>query len=72
MLFAEVKGSVEFSGRVDPEQWHEIMDRFLQILTDGVHRFKGTGLCNSRLNCGASGIRTCSIALAREVTTPAD
>jgi class 3 adenylate cyclase len=27
---------------VGPEGWHEILDRFFQILTDGVHRFEGT------------------------------
>jgi class 3 adenylate cyclase/tetratricopeptide (TPR) repeat protein len=27
---------------VDPEEWHGIMDRFFQILADGVHRFEGT------------------------------
>jgi len=42
VLFADVKGSVELSGRVDPEEWYRIMDRFLQILADGVHRFEGT------------------------------
>src|SRR5262249_42756919 len=26
----------------DPEQWHKILDRFFQILSDGVHRFEGT------------------------------
>ena len=41
VLFADVKGSVELSGQVDPEAWHGIMDRFLQLLTDGVHRFGG-------------------------------
>ncbi len=42
VLFADVKGSVELSGQVDPEEWHGVMDRFLQILADGVHRFEGT------------------------------
>ncbi len=42
VLFADVKGSVELSGQVDPEQWHVILDRFFQILTDGVHRFEGS------------------------------
>jgi len=27
---------------LDPEEWHRIMNRFLEILTDGVHRFEGT------------------------------
>ncbi len=42
MLFADVKGSTELAEQVDPEEWHAILDRFFQILTDGVHRFEGT------------------------------
>src|SRR6266568_3039636 len=39
VLFADVKGSMELAERLDPEEWHGIMDRFFQLLTDGVHRF---------------------------------
>ena len=42
VLFADVKGSLELTERVDPEQWHGILDRFFRILADGVHRFEGT------------------------------
>ncbi len=42
VLFADVKGSMELAEQVDPEEWHVILDRFFQILTDGVHRFEGT------------------------------
>jgi class 3 adenylate cyclase/tetratricopeptide (TPR) repeat protein len=42
VLFADVKGSMDLAEQVDPEEWHGIMDRFLQILADGVHRFEGT------------------------------
>jgi class 3 adenylate cyclase len=28
--------------QVDPEKWHAILDRFFQILSDGIHRFEGT------------------------------
>ena len=42
MLFADVKGSMELAEQLDPEQWHHILDRFFQILSDGVHRFEGT------------------------------
>jgi class 3 adenylate cyclase len=42
VLFADVKGSMELAEQVDPEVWHEIMDRFFVILADGVHRFEGT------------------------------
>jgi class 3 adenylate cyclase len=42
VLFADVKGSMELAEQLDPEAWHEILDRFFQLLTDGVHRFEGT------------------------------
>jgi class 3 adenylate cyclase/predicted ATPase len=42
VLFADVKGSMELAEAVDPEQWHRILDRFFQILTEGVHRYEGT------------------------------
>src|SRR2546425_5532923 len=42
VLFADLKGSMDLSESIDPEEWHKIMERFFQILTDGVHRFEGT------------------------------
>ena len=42
VLFADVRGSVELSQAVDPEDWHRILDSFFQVLADGVHRFEGT------------------------------
>jgi class 3 adenylate cyclase len=42
VLFADVKGSMELAEQVDAEEWHAILDRFFQILADGVHRFEGT------------------------------
>jgi class 3 adenylate cyclase/tetratricopeptide (TPR) repeat protein len=42
VLFADVKGSMDLADRLGPEDWHEILDRFFQILTEGVHRFEGT------------------------------
>jgi class 3 adenylate cyclase/tetratricopeptide (TPR) repeat protein len=42
VLFADVKGSMELAGQLDPEQWHTILERFFGILTEGVHRFEGT------------------------------
>ena len=33
--------TLELAEQVDPEEWHLIMDRFFQILGDGVHRFEG-------------------------------
>src|SRR4030095_13943299 len=42
VLFADLKGSMDLGEKVDPEDWYRIMDRFFQILSDGVHRFEGT------------------------------
>jgi class 3 adenylate cyclase/tetratricopeptide (TPR) repeat protein len=42
VLFADVKGSMELAGQLDPEAWHRILGRFFEILSDGVHRFEGT------------------------------
>jgi class 3 adenylate cyclase/tetratricopeptide (TPR) repeat protein len=42
VLFADLKGSMELAEQVDAEEWHTILDRFFEILSDGVHRFEGT------------------------------
>jgi class 3 adenylate cyclase/tetratricopeptide (TPR) repeat protein len=42
VLFADVQGSMLLAEQLDPEHWHQVMDRFFTILTDGVHRFEGT------------------------------
>src|SRR5206468_3110227 len=42
VLFADVTGSMELAEQVDPEEWHRILDRFFEILTEGVHRYEGT------------------------------
>jgi adenylate cyclase len=42
VLFADVAGSMQLAGQLDPEAWHEILERFFEILTEGVHRFEGT------------------------------
>ena len=42
VLFADVKGSMELAEQLDPEEWHRVLERFFQILTEGVHRFEGT------------------------------
>ncbi len=42
VLFADIKGSMELSEGVDPEEWHRVMERFFEILSDGIHRFEGT------------------------------
>src|SRR5262249_29165554 len=41
VLFADVKGSMELAEQLDPEEWSRIMNRFFQILADGVERFEG-------------------------------
>jgi class 3 adenylate cyclase/tetratricopeptide (TPR) repeat protein len=41
VLFADVKGSMELAEQLDPEEWSQIMQRFFQILSDGVERFEG-------------------------------
>jgi class 3 adenylate cyclase len=28
VLFADVNGSMDFAEQVEPEEWHEVMDRF--------------------------------------------
>jgi class 3 adenylate cyclase len=42
VLFADVKGSMDLAAQFDPEEWHRILERFFEILTEGVHRFEGT------------------------------
>jgi class 3 adenylate cyclase/tetratricopeptide (TPR) repeat protein len=42
VLFADVKGSMELAEALGAEAWHGVLDRFFEILTDGVHRFEGT------------------------------
>ena len=42
VLFADVKGSMDLAEQVDAEAWHKILNRFFEILSDGVHRFEGT------------------------------
>src|SRR5688500_13122627 len=42
VMFADVKGSMDLAEDVDPEEWRRILNRFYEILTEGVHRFEGT------------------------------
>jgi class 3 adenylate cyclase/tetratricopeptide (TPR) repeat protein len=42
VLFVDVRGSLALAEQVGAEAWHGILDRFFQILADGVHRFEGT------------------------------
>src|SRR5262245_53760487 len=74
VLFADVKGSMELAARLDPEDWHAILDRFFQILSDGVHRFEGTitpytddgvmALCGAPVAQEAHTKRPCSLAVS--------
>jgi class 3 adenylate cyclase/tetratricopeptide (TPR) repeat protein len=42
VLFADVKGSMDLAEQLDPEAWLAVMERFFQLLAEGVHRFEGT------------------------------
>jgi len=42
VLFVDVKDSMKLAARVDPEEWHKLLDRFFTLLADAVHRFEGT------------------------------
>ena len=42
VMFADVKGSMDLAEDVDPEDWRRVLNRFYEILTEGVHRFEGT------------------------------
>src|SRR3954463_12834866 len=42
VMFADVMGSMDLAEQQDPEAWREIMERFFEILCEGVHRFEGT------------------------------
>ena len=42
VLFADVVRSMELAERVDPEEWHRLLDRLFRVLTGSVHRYEGT------------------------------
>ena len=42
VLFADIQGSMQLATQLDPEQWHQLLERYFVILTDAVHRFEGT------------------------------
>src|SRR5512133_92127 len=42
VLFADVARSMELAERLDPEEWHRLLDRLFRILSGGVHRYEGT------------------------------
>jgi class 3 adenylate cyclase len=41
VLFADVKGSMDLAEQLDAEEWSRIMQRFFQLLSQGVERFEG-------------------------------
>jgi class 3 adenylate cyclase/tetratricopeptide (TPR) repeat protein len=42
VLFADIRHSMELQEELDPEEWHEIMDRFFELVTGEIHRQEGT------------------------------
>src|SRR3989441_10186219 len=42
VLFADMVDSMQLAERVDAAEWHRMLDRFFQILAEGIHRFEGT------------------------------
>jgi len=42
VLFADVARSMELAERVDPEEWHRLLDHLFRILSAGIHRYEGT------------------------------
>src|SRR5690348_9234953 len=42
VVFADVKGSMDLAEQVDPERWRAIMQRFFDLLCEGVQEFGGT------------------------------
>jgi class 3 adenylate cyclase len=42
VLFADIRESMDLAETVGSEAFHEILDGFFQILTNGVHRFEGS------------------------------
>src|SRR5262245_8639808 len=42
VLFADVVRSMDLAERLDPEDWHALLDRLFRVLAAGVHRYEGT------------------------------
>jgi class 3 adenylate cyclase/tetratricopeptide (TPR) repeat protein len=42
VFFADVKSSMQLAEELGAEEWHSILERFFEILSEGVHRFEGT------------------------------
>jgi class 3 adenylate cyclase len=48
VLFADVARSMELAERVDPEEWHRLLDRLFRILADGAHGRRAVELAEER------------------------
>jgi class 3 adenylate cyclase len=55
VMFADVVHSMEIAEELGPEPWHRILDRFFQILAEGVHRFEATELLGRLATAAGSG-----------------
>ncbi|MBS1108005.1 MAG: hypothetical protein H6Q91_3507 [Deltaproteobacteria bacterium] len=64
-LLPAAKGSLELAEPLDPEAWHRILERFFEILTEGVHRLEGT------VNQADSRIEAPGSARSRRPSMPA-
>ena len=42
VLFSDIEGSMALAEGTDPELWRELLDRFLAIVSEAVHRYEGT------------------------------
>lgn len=42
VLFADIQGSLQLASELDPERWHQLLERYFALLTEAVHRFEGT------------------------------
>ncbi len=55
VLFADVVRSMELAERVDPEEWHRLLDRLFRILADGV---LAPAACRARSSAGSMPLVT--------------
>ena len=42
VLFADIQGSMQLATHLDPEQWHQLVERYFAILTEVMYLFQGT------------------------------